>query len=93
MAFGILRLYSSSEPQKLINVTNEHLDKHNRKNAYIGRSITRPNMFLLGTRFENLQEKEEQDNENRSAGLVSKIGGGEFRDISLIKVVNSNSEG
>ena len=29
MAFGILRLYSSSEPQKLIDVTNEHLDKHN----------------------------------------------------------------
>ena len=93
MAFGIVRLYSSLEPQKLIDVTNEHLDKNNRKNAYIGRSITRPNMFILGSRYENLEEKEDQDNENRTAGLVSKIGGGEFRDISLIKVVNSNSEG
>ena len=36
MAFGIVRLYSSLEPQKLIDVTNEHLDKNNRKNAYIG---------------------------------------------------------
>ena len=93
MAFGIVRLYSSLEPQKLIDVTNEHLDKNNRKNAYIGRSITRPNMFILGSRYENLEEKEDQDNENRIAGLVSKIGGGEFRDVSLIKVVNSNSEG
>ena len=93
MAFGIVRLYSSLEPQKLIDVTNEHLDKNNRKNAYIGRSITRPNMFILGSRYENLEEKEDQDNENRTAGLVSKIGGGEFRDISLVKVVNSNSEG
>tara|TARA_Y100000768_G_scaffold137025_1_gene101989 strand:- start:589 stop:1206 length:618 start_codon:yes stop_codon:yes gene_type:complete len=93
MAFGIVRLYSSLEPQKLIDVTNEHLDKNNRKNAYIGRSITRPNMFILGSRYENLEEKEDQDNENRTAGLVSKIGGGEFRDVSLIKVVNSNSEG
>jgi|TARA_Y100000996_G_C22263865_1_gene537084 hypothetical protein len=93
MAFGIVRLYSSLEPQKLIDVTNEHLDKNNRKNAYIGRSITRPNMFILGSRYENLEEKEDQDNENRTAGLVSNIGGGEFRDVSLIKVVNSNSEG
>tara|TARA_B100001540_G_C15656827_1_gene573678 strand:+ start:22 stop:639 length:618 start_codon:yes stop_codon:yes gene_type:complete len=93
MAFGIVRLYSSLEPQKLIDVTNEHLDKNNRKNAYIGRSITRPNMFILGSRYENLEEKEDQDNENRTAGLVSKIGDGEFRDVSLIKVVNSNSEG
>ena len=93
MAFGIVRLYSSLEPQKLIDVTNELLDKNNRKNAYIGRSITRPNMFILGSRYENLEEKEDQDNENRTAGLVSKIGGGEFRDISLVKVVNSNSEG
>ena len=31
MAFGIVRLYSSLEPQKLIDVTNEHLDKNNRK--------------------------------------------------------------
>jgi len=93
MAFGIVRLYSSLEPQKLIDVTNEHLDKNNRKNAYIGRSITRPNMFILGSRYENLEEKEDQDNENRAAGLVSKIGDGEFRDVSLIKVVNSNSEG
>ena len=93
MAFGIVRLYSSLEPQKLIDVTNEHLDKNNRKNAYIGRSITRPNMFILGSRYENLEEKEDQDNENRRAGLVSNIGGGEFRDVSLIKVVNSNSEG
>ncbi len=68
MAFGILRLYSSSEPQKLINVTNEHLDKHNRKNAYIGRSINRANMCLLGTSFDNLQEKDTQDNANQSAG-------------------------
>ena len=93
MAFGIVRLYSSLEPQKLIDVTNAHLDKNNRKNAYIGRSITRPNMFILGSRYENLEEKEDQDNENRTAGLVSNIGGGEFRDVSLIKVVNSNSEG
>ena len=93
MAFGIVRLYSSLEPQKLIDVTNEHLDKNNRKNAYIGRSITRPNMLILGSRYENLEEKEDQDNENRTAGLVSNIGGGEFRDVSLIKVVNSNSEG
>ena len=93
MAYGIVRLYSSLEPQKLIDVTNEHLDKNNRKNAYIGRSITRPNMFILGSRYENLEEKEDQDNENRTAGLVSNIGGGEFRDVSLIKVVNSNSEG
>ena len=93
MAFGIVRLYSSLEPQKLIDVTNAHLDKNNRKNAYIGRSITRPNMFILGSRYENLEEKEDQDNENRTAGLVSKIGGGELRDVSLIKVVNSNSEG
>ena len=93
MAFGIVRLYSSLEPQKLIDVSNEHLDKNNRKNAYIGRSITRPNMFILGSRYENLEEKEDQDNENRTAGLVSNIGGGEFRDVSLIKVVNSNSEG
>ena len=93
MAFGIVRLYSTLEPQKLIDVTNEHLDKNNRKNAYIGRSITRPNMFILGSRYENLEEKEDQDNENRTAGLVSNIGGGEFRDVSLIKVVNSNSEG
>ena len=93
MAFGFVRLYSSLEPQKLIDVTNEHLDKNNRKNAYIGRSITRPNMFILGSRYENLEEKEDQDNENRTAGLVSNIGGGEFRDVSLIKVVNSNSEG
>ena len=93
MAFGIVRLYSSLEPQKLIDVTNEHLDKNNRKNAYIGRSITRPNMFILGSRYENLEEKEDQDNENRTAGVVSNIGGGEFRDVSLIKVVNSNSEG
>ena len=93
MAFGIVRLYSALEPQKLIDVTNEHLDKNNRKNAYIGRSITRPNMFILGSRYENLEEKEDQDNENRTAGLVSNIGGGEFRDVSLIKVVNSNSEG
>ena len=93
MAFGIVRLYSSLETQKLIDVTNEHLDKNNRKNAYIGRSITRPNMFILGSRYENLEEKEDQDNENRTAGLVSNIGGGEFRDVSLIKVVNSNSEG
>ena len=93
MAFGIVRLYSSLEPQKLIDVTNEHLDKNNRKNAYIGRSITRPNMFILGSRYENLEEKEDQDNENRTSGLVSKIGDGEFRDVSLTKVVNSNSEG
>ena len=50
-------------------------------------------MFILGSRYENLEEKEDQDNENRTAGLVSNIGGGEFRDVSLIKVVNSNSEG
>ncbi|GIS31169.1 MAG: hypothetical protein Ct9H90mP2_15520 [Dehalococcoidia bacterium] len=36
-------------------------------------------MFILGSRYENLEEKEDQDNENRTAGLVSKIGGGEFR--------------
>ena len=93
MAFGIVRLYSSSEPQKLIEETNDHLDKNNRNNAYIGRSITRPNIFLLASRYENLQEKEDQDNENRTQDLMSKIGKGEFRDVSLIRVVNSNSDG
>ena len=64
MTFGIVRLYRASDPQKAVDVTNNHLDKLNRKNAYIGKSMTMPNVFLLGTRYESLSQKEEEDREN-----------------------------
>ena len=93
MTFGIVRLYRASDPQKAVDVTNNHLDKHNRKNAYIGKSMTMPNVLLLGTRYESLSQKEEEDKENRDANLVGNLGGGEFLNISLVKPVNSTNEG
>ena len=93
MSFGITRLFKANDPQKLIDANNDHLDKYNRKNAYIAKSITRPNIFLLASRYEDLSEKEEQEEENRSEGLVNKSGGGEFIDIQLVKVLNNNNEG
>ena len=93
MTFGIVRLFRASDPQKAADVTNNHLDKHNRKNAYIGISLTRPNVLILATRYESLSEKAEMDGENRDAKLIANIGGGEFLDLSLIKPVNSSSQG
>ena len=61
MTFGIVRLYRASDPQKAADVTNNHLDKHNRKNAYIGKSITRPNVFILASRYESLSQKQEEE--------------------------------
>ena len=93
MTFGIVRLYRASDPQKLADVTNNHLDKHNRKNAYIGKSLTRPNVFILASRYESLSQKLEEEEENRNANLVGNLGGGEFLNISLIKPVNSTNPG
>lgn len=93
MTFGIVRLFRALEPQRAADVTNNHLDKHNRKNAYIGISLTRPNVLILATRYEGLSEKAEMERENREANLVSNIGGGEFLDLSLIKSVNSSTQG
>ncbi len=93
MTFGIVRLFRATDPQKVADVTNEHLDKYNRKNAYIGKSLTRPNVLILATRYESLSEKAEMERENRDGKLMENIGGGEFLDLSLIKPVNSTTQG
>tara|TARA_Y100000590_G_scaffold41567_1_gene44343 strand:+ start:485 stop:1102 length:618 start_codon:yes stop_codon:yes gene_type:complete len=93
MTFGIVRLFRATDPQKAADVTNEHLDKYNRKNAYIGKSLTRPNVLILATRYESLSEKAEMERENRDGKLMENIGGGEFLDLSLIKPVNSTTQG